>query len=75
MTTQTSPRLDHTVETPHWLRPRQWKQLTGMSASETLNQLRRGNLRGVRVGRSWFIPYQEVSDFFHRFERDGETAA
>jgi hypothetical protein len=46
-----------------------------MSVSETLNQLRRGNLRGVRVGRSWYIPYGETSDFFERFERDGESAA
>ncbi len=72
MTTATAT---HTTETPHWVRPRQWKQLTGMSVSETLNQLRRGNLRGVRVGRSWYIPYGETSDFFERFERDGESAA
>lgn len=68
----TAAPATHTTETPYRLRPRQWRLLTGMSLSETFNQLRKGDLRGVKVGRAWYIEAREVDDFF---ERNGETAA
>jgi hypothetical protein len=43
-----------------------------MSLSETLNQLRKGDLRGVQVGKAWYIEAREVTDFF---ERNGRPAA
>lgn len=55
---------------PLWIRPKVWKQLTGMSHTETYNQLERGELRSVRVGRSIFIPYSEALAFFERAQQD-----
>jgi hypothetical protein len=43
-----------------------------MSLSETFNQLRKGDLRGVQVGKAWYIEAREVTDFF---ERNGRPAA
>ncbi len=68
----TTAPATHTTETPYRLRPRQWRALTGMSLSETLNQLRKGDLRGVQVGKAWYIEAREVTDFF---ERNGRPAA
>ena len=74
MTTAAHPPSEQTV-TPRWIRPKQWRSLTGMSMGETFIRLRAGDLRGVKVGKSWFIPARELDDFFGRFERNGETAA
>ncbi len=74
MTTAAHPPSEQTV-TPRWIRPKQWRLLTGMSMGETFIRLRAGDLRGVKVGKSWYIPYGETSDFFKRFERNGRPAA
>jgi hypothetical protein len=51
---------------PKYLRPSEWMKATGMSVGATYRALYANRIRGIRVGKSWFIPVSELEDFFDR---------
>lgn len=56
---------------PVMIRPRDWMARTGMTTGETYRHLYAGRLRGVQVGRAWYIRASELIEFF---EREAEAA-
>lgn len=59
-----------TTQTPelprHYLRPRQWEAMTGMTIWAAYKALKAGTLRGVKIGSTWFIEASEIEDYFTR---------
>jgi predicted site-specific integrase-resolvase len=55
-----------------WMKPRQWRELTGMPHGTTHLMIRQGKLQAVRVGNRLYIPATKIVDFF---ERHGKPAA
>lgn len=51
---------------PRYLRPTEWMRATGMTVGPTYRALYAGKLKGVQIGRSWFIPVSELDEFFTR---------
>lgn len=69
MSTQSST-IPHRGVEPSWLRPKEWRQATGMPHTTTQRLLRSGAIRAVRVGESWYIRRSEIEDFFERAAAD-----
>ncbi len=55
-----------------WIKPREWREVTGMSHGATYALIREGEIRAVQVGERYYIPISELNDFF---ERHAERAA
>lgn len=53
-------------ESPRWIRPVKWQQLTGMSERSTYRALELGQIKAVQHGKQWFIPVSEIDEFFER---------
>jgi hypothetical protein len=51
---------------PQYIRPSEWMKATGMSVGATYRALYANKIKGVQVGRSWFIPVSELTEFFER---------
>lgn len=71
--------MSTTVEKPieidsqrQWLKPREWRALTGMPNGTVNTLIRSGKLRAVRVGNRYYIPTTEITAFW---QREGKPAA
>lgn len=51
---------------PQYIRPSEWMQATGMSVGATYRALYANKIRGIQIGKSWFIPVSELEEFFTR---------
>ncbi len=55
-----------------WLKPREWREMTGMPHGTMYTLIQRGEIKAVRIGDRLYIPITELDDFF---ERHGRPAA
>lgn len=55
-----------------WMKPRQWRELTGMPHGTTHTLIREGKIRAVKIGGRVYIPTTELQEFFLR---EGTPAA
>lgn len=62
---------------PQWIRPKVFRELTGMTNSAMHRALHDGSLRAVQVGRTWYIHGSELETYFRRTGRTvaGRNAA
>lgn len=58
--------MDIQSEQVRYLRPKEWYLVTGMTVFQAYRELKRGNLRGVKVGESYFIDASEITEYFER---------
>ncbi len=63
MASSSAPRAE--VQ-PAWIRVVDWVKQTGMSRSETYRLMYGGQIRAVKIGKSWFIRADEITEFFER---------
>lgn len=62
MVTQAKPE-------PRYIRPKHFIEQTGMPERTVYALLEAGELRGFQVGRSWYLPASELTDFFERVQK------
>lgn len=58
--------VTHIKPEPRFIRPKDFIEQTGLAERHVYLLLEAGELRSVRVGRSYYIPREELEDFFSR---------
>ena len=49
-----------------WIKPTEWRRLTGMPHTTMYELIREGEIHTVKVGERFYIPITELNDFFAR---------